>query len=140
MKRAAQSGPQRERGFAVLMVFVMAAIIAITLYTEMPRVAFESQRVKEQLLVDRGNQYKRAIQVFYRKNGRYPTTMDQLEKFQEVRYLRRKYKDPFTGKDEWRIIHVGPTGVLTDSLVHTEVPKHECCLPFRIYGPKTPAH
>ena len=52
-----------ERGFALLMIFVMAAVIAITLYMEMPRVAFESQRAKEQLLVDRGNEYKRGIQL-----------------------------------------------------------------------------
>ena len=44
-----------ERGFAVLMVFVLAAVIAITLYMEMPRVAFEAQRTKEQLLIDRAN-------------------------------------------------------------------------------------
>jgi hypothetical protein len=98
-------------------VFVLAAVVAITLYMELPRVAFESQRTKEQLLIDRGNQYKRAIQLFYRKNKRFPTTMDELEKFQEVRYLRQKYKDPMTGKAEWRIIHVGPGGQLTDSLV-----------------------
>ena len=109
-----------ELGFAVLMVFVLAAVIAITLYMEMPRVAFEAQRTKEQLLIDRGDQYKRAIQLFYRKNKRFPTTMDELEKFQEVRYLRRRYKDPMTNKDEWRIIHVGPSGQLTDSLVQKQ--------------------
>lgn len=111
---------QREGGFALLMVFVLAAVVAITLYIEMPRVAFESQRTKEQLLIDRGEQYKRAIQVFYRKNKRFPTTMDELEKFQDVRYLRQKYKDPMTGKDEWRLIHVGPGGQLTDSLIQKQ--------------------
>lgn len=118
MKRACQNGRRRQqRGFALLMVYVMAASIAITLYMEMPRVAFESQRSKEQLLVDRGNQYKRAIQVFFRKNKRYPTTIDELESFQNVRSLRHRYKDPFTGKEEWRLIHVGVGGVLTDSLI-----------------------
>jgi len=108
----------QEGGFAVLMVFVLAAVVGIMLYMEMPRVAFESQRTKEQLLIDRGEQYKRAIQLFYRKNKRFPTTMDELEKFQEIRFLRQRYKDPMTGKkDDWRIIHVGPGGQLTDSLV-----------------------
>lgn len=106
-----------ESGYALLMVFVLAAVVAITLYMEMPRVAFESQRTKEQLLIDRGEQYKRAIQIFYRKNKRFPTTVDELEKFQDVRSLRQRYKDPMTGKDEWRLIHVGPGGQLTDSLV-----------------------
>lgn len=111
---------RKESGFALLMVFVMAACVAIALYMEMPRVAFESQRVKEQLLIDRGNQYKRAIQLFFRKNQRYPANMDELEKYQDKRYLRRKYADPFTGKDDWRLIHVGPGGILTDSLVQKQ--------------------
>lgn len=107
----------QEGGFALLFVFVMAAAIAITLFMELPRVAFEVQRGKEQMLVDRGEQYKRAIQIFYRKTKRYPVNMDELEKFQDVRFLRHRYKDPFTGKEEWRLIHVGAGGVLTDSLI-----------------------
>ncbi|MDQ2948793.1 MAG: type II secretion system GspH family protein, partial [Acidobacteriota bacterium] len=109
--------PSGERGFALLMLFVMAAVIAITLYMEMPRVAFESQRAKEQLLVDRGNEYKRGIQLFYRKFKRFPAKIDDLETTNNIRFLRRRYKDPMTGKDEWRLIHVGPGGFLTDSLV-----------------------
>ncbi|MGA2194361.1 MAG: hypothetical protein ABSH40_03750, partial [Bryobacteraceae bacterium] len=54
----------KESGFALLMVFLMAACVAIMLYMEMPRVAFEAERQKELLLIDRGNQFKRAIQVF----------------------------------------------------------------------------
>ncbi len=111
-----------ERGFALLMVFVMAAVIAITLYMEMPRVAFESQRAREQLLVDRGNQYKRAIQLYYRKLKRFPARMEDLETTNNIRFLRRRYKDPLTGKDEWRLIHVGPGGFLTDSLVQKPNP------------------
>ena len=107
---------QSERGYAVLMVFLMAAIIAIFLYQQLPRVAFETEREKEQLLIDRGEQYVRAIQLYYIHNNRqYPTSIDDLEK-QEHRYLRRRYVDPYTGKDEWRIIHTNG-GFLTDSLV-----------------------
>ncbi|MBV8819396.1 MAG: hypothetical protein JO022_13640, partial [Acidobacteriaceae bacterium] len=109
-----------ERGYAVLMVFVLSACIAITLYNEIPRVAFEAQRGREQLLVDRGDQYKRAIQIFVRKNKRYPASIDELESYQNVRSLRHRYKDPMTGKDEWRLVHVGPGGQLTDSLVQKQ--------------------
>src|ERR1035441_9465868 len=48
-----------QRGFALLLVFLMAAVVAITLYMELPRVAMEAQRDKEQTLIDRGEQYKR---------------------------------------------------------------------------------
>ena len=40
----------RQKGSAFLIVFVFAAMLAIMLYKEMPVVAFEAQRQKEQLL------------------------------------------------------------------------------------------
>jgi hypothetical protein len=113
---------RKESGFALLMVFLMAACVAIMLYVEMPRVAFEAERQKELLLIDRGNQFKRAIQVFVmdktsNPTGRYPASIDELESFNNHRYLRRKYVDPMTGKDEWRLIHTtGVAGVFPDSV------------------------
>ncbi len=106
----------RESGFALLLVFAMAAIVALMIYLELPRVAFEAQRAKEELLIERGEQYRRAIQLYMRKTGRYPPNIDALENTNNTRFLRRRYKDPMTGKDEWRLIHVGPGGVFTDSL------------------------
>jgi hypothetical protein len=103
-----------ESGFALLLVFLLAAVIAIGLYFEMPRVAFESQRAREQMAIDRGLQYQRAIQLFYRKFRTYPTTLDDLETTRNMRFLRRRYTDPMTGKP-WRLVHVGPGGILTDS-------------------------
>jgi type II secretory pathway pseudopilin PulG len=101
----------------MLFVLLMAGVIAITLYMSLPRAAFEAQREKEQTLIDRGNQYKRAIQLYVRQNKRWPAKIEDLENTNGKRYLRRRYVDPMTGKDEWRPIHVGPNGVLTDSLV-----------------------
>ena len=66
MNRADETSAARS-GLRCCLVFVMAAAIAITLYMEVPRVAFESQRAKEQMAIDRGLQYERAIQLFYRK-------------------------------------------------------------------------
>jgi hypothetical protein len=63
----------RESGFAMLLVFLMAACVAIMLYMELPRVAFEAERQREMLLVDRGNQFKRAIQVFVTDKINNPT-------------------------------------------------------------------
>ncbi len=106
----------RESGYALLFVFLTVAIIGITLYAAMPRVAFESQRDQEELLIDRGEQYKRALQLYFRKNHTYPAKIEDLESSNGLRFLRQRYKDPMTGKDEWRLIHVGPGGVFTDSL------------------------
>jgi hypothetical protein len=111
---------RKDSGFAMLLVFLMAACIAITLYIEVPRVAFEAERQRELLLVDRGNQFKRAIQVFVtdkvnNPTRRYPASIEELENFNNHRYLRRRYLDPMTGKDEWRLVHING-GVLTDSV------------------------
>ena len=101
----------------MLVVFLLAGFIAIGLYRELPRVVMESQRDREELLIDRGTQYKRAIQVFYRKFQRYPTDLDALDNTNNMRFLRRRYKDPMTGEDEWRLIHAAGPGIFTDSLV-----------------------
>lgn len=113
---AAKGVRRQESGFALLVIFLIAAAVAFTMYRELPRAAFESARDKEQLLMDRGNQYKRAIQVFYAVNKRYPQEIKDLENTNDKRYLRRRYIDPMTGKDEWRLVHTNGS-FLTDSLV-----------------------
>ncbi len=102
-----------ERGFALLIVFLMAAAVALLMYAQVPRVAFESQRDKEQVLMDRGNQYKRAIQLYVAAVKKYPGKIEDLENTNDKRYLRKRYVDPMTGKDEWRLIHVSSAGMLT---------------------------
>ena len=115
-RKPPRSGPCAQRGFALLVIFLIAAAVAFTMYQELPRAAFESARDKEQLLMDRGNQYKRAIQVFYAENKRYPAELKDLESTSNKRYLRRRYRDPMTGQDQWRLIHTNGS-FLTDSLV-----------------------
>jgi len=105
----------QESGFALLFVMAAAAIIGIMLYLELPRVAFEAQRTKETVLIAHGEQYQRAIRLFYRQFGRYPPSIDGLENTNNIRFLRKRFKDPMTGTDEWRLIHSGGGG-FTDSL------------------------
>jgi hypothetical protein len=114
LRVAANAG---ERGSALLIVFVFAAMLAIMLYMELPVAMFEAQRQKEQLLIDRGNEYAHAVKLYVRKLGTYPPSMDALEKTNQMRFLRHRFKDPFTGKDDWRILHAGPNGILIDSKV-----------------------
>ncbi len=116
MSRRDQHERGGERGFALLLVFVMAAAVALMLYRQMPRVAFESERGKEQLLIDRGSQYQRAIQVYFYTYKRFPSTIEDLENTNDHRYLRRRYIDPYTGKNEWRLVHTNGV-TLTDSKV-----------------------
>jgi hypothetical protein len=107
----------RQNGSALLIVFVFAAMIAIMLYKEMPVAAFEAQRQKEQLLMDRGNEYKRAVKLYVRKFQTFPPSIEALENTNRMRFLRNRYVDPYTGKDDWRLLHAGPGGIILDSKV-----------------------
>lgn len=91
----------------LLGLIVAIFLILLALGVAAPRVAHELRREREVETVHRGDQYVRAIQLYYRKTGQYPGSIDQLEKTNNVRFLRKKYLDPMTGKDDWRIIHVG---------------------------------
>ncbi len=97
-------------------VLVLVAMMLIALAVAAPRVASDLQRDKEDELMHRGLQYAHAIRLYYKKFGRYPSNLDQLEKTNEIRFLRKRYKDPVTGKDEWRLIHFGEAKVKTTGL------------------------
>ena len=127
-----------ERGFALLIVFLLAAIVALMLYQQLPRVAFESQREKEQLLIDRGEQYKRGIQMYFVAFKKYPSKIEDLENTNNQRFLRRRYIDPMTGKDTWRLIHVNAAGQLTDSQVQKPPSPNDKNNPQNASGPNAP--
>ena len=96
-----------EAGFLLVYVVLLAALILIALAVAAPVVAKDLQRDKEVESAHRANEYVRAIRLYYRKNKTYPVSIDALENTNNVRYLRKQYIDPLTGKNDWRIIHVG---------------------------------
>lgn len=100
-----------EDGYLLLTVLVMIFLVLLALSIAAPKLAKQIQRDKEQEAVERGLQYRRAIQLYYKKFSAYPTDIKQLEKTNEIRFLRKRYKDPITGKDDWRLIHVGEAKV-----------------------------
>ena len=38
--------------------------------------------------------------------NRYPASIEELESLNNTRFLRKRYMDPMTGKDKWRLIHM----------------------------------
>jgi hypothetical protein len=109
-----------ERGYAYLLALLLAVTLFITMSAVMPNILTQGRREKEADMIWRGNQYKRAIRLYVQKNGKYPTSLDDLIKHQqgEVRYLRELYKDPMNPGDDgkWRLIYVTQTGILVGSV------------------------
>jgi len=108
--RARDSEPPPEggdEGFMLLFALVMVFLVLLVLSVAAPRIAKQIQHDRELESQHRAQQYVRAIRIFYIKFKRYPTSIEQLEKTNNQRFLRQRYIDPLTGKDDWRIIHVG---------------------------------
>jgi type II secretory pathway pseudopilin PulG len=96
-------GAARQDGYAMAALLTMVAVMSILLSAALPVWRHEMRREREAELVFRGEQYARAVGLFNRKFRNYPPNFDVLV---EQKFLRKKYKDPITGKD-FRPIYVG---------------------------------
>lgn len=108
-----------QGGYALLLVVFLTALVLIGTMSVGLRVLTEGRRQKEEEMIWRGKQYTRGIKLYYRKFGRFPTSMDNLTKPQtgNIRFMRQAYTDPMNKEDgSWRLIYVGPAGQLIGSL------------------------
>lgn len=115
-----------QRGISLILVLV--AVVVVGLMATMAGRTWTSvmQQVREDELLFRGDQYRRAIESYYSVKhggaavGSYPPSIDALLKDprspQVVRHLRQRYKDPFTG-DDFELISAG--GQVSGSVVTT---------------------
>jgi type II secretory pathway pseudopilin PulG len=103
-KRRARQAAQR--GYVLLTLLLMLAVMGIVGATMVTSLKFDIQRDREEEMIHRGVQYSRAIRLYYKKFGRYPATIENLENTNQMRFLRRRYKDPLTGKD-FKVLHFG---------------------------------
>ena len=118
-KLKARRARKNERGYALLVIAFAATLLLIAAMTAAPKIKTVRQREKEQEMIWRGNQYVRGIKLYYRKNGKFPTSLEDLTKPQvgNIRFMRQQYKDPMNPEDgSWRLIYVGPSGQLIGSL------------------------
>jgi hypothetical protein len=102
-----------------LLVLFFVTLLLIGTMAVAPNILTEGRRERETEMIWRGKQYIRGIKLYYRKTGKFPTSMDDLTKphVGNIRFMRQAYKDPMNSKDgEWRLIYVGPTGQLIGSL------------------------
>src|SRR6266853_5963133 len=99
--------PRRgERGYILLMLMLFVALLAIAAGALAPTIAFQVRRDREEERIHRGTQYSRASRRYVKKTGRYPSRLEELENTNNIRFLRKRYKDPLTNK-EFKGLHIG---------------------------------
>jgi len=113
------AGKRGERGYALLLIVFLATLLLLSTMVVAPNILTEGRREKEKEMIWRGKQYTRGIKLYYRKMGRFPTSLDDLTKPKvgSLRFMRQAYKDPTNKEDgSWRLIYVGAAGQLIGSL------------------------
>lgn len=120
---AKQGNRNRNSGYALLFVLFLMALVIIGASTAALDQLTEGRREKEAVMIWRGKQYQRAIGLFYKKFGRFPTSIDDLVKVQNgaERFLREAYKNPMNKDGTWRFIYVTPAGQLIGSVQYVSL-------------------
>src|SRR5712691_8514990 len=88
-----------QQGYILLVLMLFVALLAIGMLTMVERIDSQIKRDREEELIHRGVQYSRAVRRYFKKFGRYPNRIEDLESANNYRSLRKRYKDPITGKD-----------------------------------------
>jgi hypothetical protein len=100
-----------EQGYILLTLLLIVALMIIFAAAIAPSIAFDIKRDREAEMIHRGCQYSRAIRAYYRKFGRYPVKLEDLENTNNIRFLRKRYKDPENCKNgkcaDFKLLHFG---------------------------------
>src|SRR6266852_8468960 len=91
--------PRNEHGYILLTLMLFVALLTIGMLAMVQDIESRIKRDREEELIHRGVQYSRAVRRYFKKFGRYPTRIEELESTNNIRFLRKRYKDPITGKD-----------------------------------------
>lgn len=120
-----------ERGFTFLGLLILIVIMGVGLAATGALFSHEAQRDKERELLFVGDQFRAAIESYYRHtpgiSSAYPRTLEDLledKRFpMPVRHLRRLYADPMTGKPDWALVEVpGGGGIMGVHSVSQDAP------------------
>src|SRR3954468_2643702 len=90
----------REAGSMLLILLIFLAMFIIAMGAAAPRLAQQVKRDREIEMIHRGEQYARAVKRFVKKTGQYPTRVEQLENTNNIRFIRKRYKDPMSTKED----------------------------------------
>ncbi len=97
-----RAGGFGKRGFTLVELLVVMAIIAMLLSLAAPRYFNSVDKSKEAVLRENLATTRRALDKYFGDNGKYPDTLDELV---TKRYLRTLPEDPVTGSaTTWAIV------------------------------------
>jgi hypothetical protein len=109
-----------ESGYAYLMALFLVLGLMITSQAILRNLITERISQREQEMIWRGQQYARAIKVYYRKTGHYPQRQDELVNgVPGMHFLRSEImKDPMNkdGDGQWRFIYTNAAGAIIGSV------------------------
>lgn len=109
-----------QGGFTYLAVLFLVAVSGIVLAAAGSAWDVARQRENERELLFVGNQFRRAIGLYYERSPgmvkHYPQQLTDLLKdtrqLAPQRYLRRIYRDPMTGTTDWGLVRAPDGGIM----------------------------
>jgi type II secretory pathway pseudopilin PulG len=105
---------KNEKGYTLAVVVVLTSVLLVGLSEAMINWQKAMQREREEELIFRGKQFIRAVYLWQQKfPNTWPTTIDALLNTSNTRFLRKRWKDPITNSEEWRLIKINPDGSIS---------------------------
>jgi type II secretory pathway pseudopilin PulG len=106
----------RQRGFTYLTILFIVAMMGIGLALVGHMWETAAKREREAELLQAGGEFRKAMERYYLAGPRqYPRALSDLLKDPRqpgtIRYLRKLYPDPITGKDEWGVVKANDGGI-----------------------------
>ena len=122
---------QSKKGFTLVELLVVMAILAMLLTLATPKYFSSIERAKEATLKESLHTLRDSIDKYYADNGKYPTTLDDLV---ERQYIRKLPIDPITEQSSsWVLtapepplegdvydIHSGSTAIAKDGTKYAD--------------------
>jgi type II secretory pathway pseudopilin PulG len=101
------------RGYILITLMLFITLLAMAALAVLPKIAQQAQRDREEEMLHRGTEYMRAIKKYYKKFGRYPSRVEELENTNQIRFLRKRFKDPLVtdakekGEKDFKFVRQG---------------------------------
>jgi type II secretory pathway pseudopilin PulG len=110
------SAGNSQQGFTLVGALILIAFMGAGLAAFGGIASHAAQREKEAELLFRGNQYRQAIEAYYRKERKYPRALAELVEDKRyptpARHLRKLYPDPISGNTEWGLVEAPGGGIM----------------------------